>query len=62
MVSGLLGGVAEWLGVKPWLVRVGYVGLTSVTFVFPGIVAYLVLWAKTPLARPDAVNHNADPR
>lgn len=53
MVSGLLGGAAEWLGVKPWLVRLGYVGLTSVTFVIPGVVAYLVLWAKTPLARPD---------
>lgn len=51
--SGLLGGVAEWLGVKPWLVRVGYVGLTSVTLLFPGIVAYLVLWAKTPVAKPD---------
>ena len=49
--SGFLGGVAEWLGVKPWLVRVGYVGLTSVTFLFPGIVAYLVCWAKTPLAK-----------
>lgn len=51
--SGLLGGVAEWLGVKPWVVRAGYVGLTSLTFVFPGIVAYLVLWAKTPLAKPE---------
>jgi phage shock protein C len=57
LFSGLLGGVADWLGVKPWLVRVGYVGLTSVTLVFPGIVAYLVLWAKTPVAKPDA---NAD--
>ena len=53
MLSGLLGGVAEWLGVKPALVRVGYVVLTSMTLVFPGIVTYLVLWAKTPFAKPD---------
>jgi phage shock protein C len=54
VVSGLLGGVAEWLGIRPGLVRVGYVGLTAVTFVLPGIVTYLVLWAKTPLARSDS--------
>ena len=51
MVSGLLGGVAEWLGLEPWVVRVGFVGLTSLTFLFPGVIAYLVLWAKTPLAK-----------
>lgn len=61
LVSGLLGGVAEWLGVKPWLVRVGYVGLTSVTFLLPGIVTYLVLWAKTPVApAQDASADEAD--
>lgn len=54
MISGLLGGVAEWLGLEPWLVRVGFAALTSVTFVFPGVVAYLVLWAKTPLARSES--------
>lgn len=53
LISGVLGGAAEWLGLKPWLVRLGFVGLTSLTFVFPGIVTYLVLWAKTPLARLD---------
>ena len=53
LFSGLLGGVADYLGVKPWLVRVGFIGLTSVTFVFPGIITYLVLWAKTPLAKAD---------
>lgn len=53
MVSGLLGGVAEWLGLKPSLVRLGYAALTAMTFVFPGVIAYLVLWAKTPLAKPD---------
>ena len=54
MVSGLLGGVGEWLGLKPSLVRLGFIGVTSLTFVFPGVIAYLVMWAKTPLAKLDA--------
>lgn len=49
VVAGVLGGVAEWLGVKPALVRIGYSALTLATFGLPGIVTYLVLWAKTPL-------------
>lgn len=53
LISGVLGGVADWLGVSPALVRIGYVGLTAVSLVFPSIVAYLVVWAKTPLAEPD---------
>lgn len=53
-LSGTLGGVAEWLGLKPSVVRVGFGALTAATFVFPGVIAYLVLWAKTPLAKLDA--------
>jgi phage shock protein C len=47
VVAGVLGGVAEWLGVKPALVRVTYSALTLATFGLPGVVTYLVLWAKT---------------
>jgi len=49
-IAGVLGGVAEWLGAKPAFVRVAYVGLSIATLALPGVVAYLVLWAKTPLA------------
>jgi phage shock protein C len=57
MIAGVLGGVSEWLGVKPALVRVGYGALTIATLGLPGIVTYLVLWAKTPLsdARADSL-------
>jgi len=48
--AGVLGGVAEWLGVKPIVARVGYSVLTIATLGLPGIVTYLVLWAKTPLS------------
>ena len=46
VVAGVLGGVGEWLGVKPNLVRVGYGALTVATFGLPGIVTYLILWSK----------------
>ena len=46
VVSGVLGGVADWLGVRPTLVRVGYSALTLATFGLPGIVTYLIMWAK----------------
>jgi phage shock protein C len=54
VVAGVLGGAAEWLGVKPGLVRVAYTGLTLATFGLPGVVTYLVLWAKTRVADPRA--------
>jgi len=46
VVAGVLGGVGEWLGVKPNVVRVGYSALTIATFGLPGIVTYLILWSK----------------
>jgi phage shock protein C len=49
-IAGVLGGFADWAGMKPGVVRVAYVGLTAATFGLPGIVTYLVLWAKTPVA------------
>jgi phage shock protein C len=50
VVAGVLGGMADWLGIKPALVRIGYGALTIATFGLPGVVTYLVLWAKTPAA------------
>ena len=49
VVAGVLAGVAGWLGIKPNVTRVLYTFLTLATFIVPGIVTYLVLWAKMPL-------------
>jgi phage shock protein C len=54
VVAGVLGGVARWMGISPRVVRVLYSGLTLLTFVLPGVVTYLVLWAKLRLADPGA--------
>ncbi len=51
VVAGVLGGVGEWLGVKPNVVRVGYSALTIATFGLPGIVTYLILWSKLRVER-----------
>ena len=50
VVAGVLGGMADYLGISPVVARVGYSALTIATFGLPGIVTYLLLWAKTPLA------------
>ena len=47
--AGVLGGVAKWLGIRASVTRVLYSFLTLATFVLPGVVTYLVMWAKTGL-------------
>jgi phage shock protein C len=54
VIAGVLGGLSEWLGVKPRIVRVTYSALTLATFGLPGIVTYLILWAKLKVAAPQS--------
>jgi phage shock protein PspC (stress-responsive transcriptional regulator) len=51
MIAGVCGGIAEWLGWDPTIVRVLYVVLSIVSVAFPGILVYLVLWIVMPKAR-----------
>jgi phage shock protein PspC (stress-responsive transcriptional regulator) len=44
------GGIAEYLGWDPGLVRVAYVVLSIASAAFPGILVYLVLWVVMPKA------------
>ena len=48
MIAGVCGGIADWLGWDPTLVRVLYVVVSLLSVAFPGILAYLVLWAVMP--------------
>lgn len=55
VVAGVLGGLAEKLGVRPAFVRVPYVALSVVTAGVPGLLLYLGLWAVTrPMDPPEA--------
>ncbi|HET6368813.1 MAG TPA: PspC domain-containing protein [Pseudomonadales bacterium] len=50
MIAGVCGGIAEWLGWDPTLVRVLYVGGSIVSAAFPGILVYIILWVIVPSA------------
>jgi phage shock protein PspC (stress-responsive transcriptional regulator) len=51
LIAGVCGGIAEWLGWDPTLVRVAYVLVSVLSAAFPGIIAYVVLWIVMPKAR-----------
>jgi phage shock protein PspC (stress-responsive transcriptional regulator) len=44
------GGIAEWLGWRPFNVRVLYVLISILSAAFPGIIVYIVLWLLMPKA------------
>ena len=49
-IAGVCGGLAEWVGWDPMLVRVLYVVVSIVSVGFPGTIAYIVLWMIMPQA------------
>ncbi|MCB1019005.1 MAG: PspC domain-containing protein [Acidobacteria bacterium] len=48
MIAGICGGLAEWLGWDPTLVRMLYVIVSIASVAFPGILAYIILWMIIP--------------
>lgn len=48
MIAGVCGGLAEWLGWDPTLVRALYVVISIFSAAFPGLIAYLFLWLIMP--------------
>lgn len=48
MVAGVCGGIAEYFGWAPWLVRFVYVLVSILSAAFPGILIYLLLWLLVP--------------
>jgi phage shock protein C len=50
MIAGVCGGIAEWLGWNPTVVRVLYVLVSILSVAFPGILVYIVLWVLMPKA------------
>lgn len=43
VVLGVCGGIAEWLGWDPTLVRALYVAASVMSAAFPGLIVYFVL-------------------
>ena len=48
MLAGVCGGIADWLGWDPTLVRVLYVVSSVVSAAFPGMLVYVLLWLLMP--------------
>ncbi len=48
IIAGVCGGIAEWLGWNPTLVRVLYVLASVISAAFPGIIVYIILWILMP--------------
>ena len=48
VIAGVCGGIAEWLGWDPTLVRILYVLISVISAAFPGVIVYLVLWVVMP--------------
>ncbi len=47
-IAGVCGGLAEYFGVDPTVMRVAYVLLSIFSAGFPGILVYIVLWVLIP--------------
>ncbi len=48
MIAGVCGGIADWLGWDPTLVRVLYILLSIFSAAFPGLLVYIILWLVMP--------------
>lgn len=48
MIAGVCGGIAEWLGWSPTLVRILYIVGSIISVAFPGIIVYIILWIVMP--------------
>jgi len=47
MIAGVASGIAAFLGIEPWIVRVGFV--VMVPFGGFGVLAYLIAWLLVPI-------------
>ena len=48
MLCGVCGGIADWIGWDPTLVRVLYVLASVMSAAFPGLLVYIVLMLIMP--------------
>ena len=48
VIAGVCGGIAEWLGWSPTMVRILYVLVSVLSAAFPGILVYVLLWLFMP--------------
>ncbi|MHC5108475.1 MAG: PspC domain-containing protein [Planctomycetota bacterium] len=47
-LAGVCGGLGEYFGIDPTVVRVAYVLLSIFSVAFPGLIVYIILWLVIP--------------
>jgi len=47
-IGGICGGIGEFFGVDPVLIRVATILVAIFSAVFPAILAYIILWLIIP--------------
>ena len=57
MIGGVCGGIAEYFGWDPTIVRIVYTLVSIFSVAFPGIIVYLIFWLIVP-KRPE--DHGGD--
>ena len=60
VITGTLGGLAEYLGIDPTIIRVIYVFLSLVTAGFPGITLYVIMAILIPSGRKSSGGYGHD--
>ena len=50
LLTGVMGGIAEYFGWSPMWVRILFVVISSMSVAVPGILIYLILWIVMPNA------------
>ena len=48
VIAGVVGGLADYLGLDPGLARIVYVLVSIFSAAFPGIIVYILLWILIP--------------
>ncbi|HWG11117.1 MAG TPA: PspC domain-containing protein [Rhodanobacteraceae bacterium] len=48
MIAGVVGGLADYFGLDPTLLRIIYVLVSICSAAFPGILVYILLWILVP--------------
>lgn len=48
MIAGVCGGLAEFIGWDPTVVRMLYVLVSVASAAFPGILVYIIAWLVMP--------------
>lgn len=50
VIGGVCGGLAEYFGWDPTVMRILYLVLSIISTAFPGILVYIILWVIMPPA------------